>query len=77
MTSAEQLRLAATHPGSRAVSIAGVPWPLYKLAALVIGLLVLAVVAVVTTIAASAVLSATAATTAVWWLGLTLRHYRH
>jgi hypothetical protein len=77
MTTAEQFRSAVAHPGSRNVLIAGVAWPVYKVAALLIGLLVLGVVAVVTTIAAHAVLSAAAATTAVWWLGLTLRHYGH
>jgi hypothetical protein len=77
MTTAAQFRSAVAHPGSRDVLIAGVPWPVYKVAALLVGILVLGVVAVLTTIAASAVLSATAATTAVWWLGLTLRHYGH
>ena len=51
------------------VSIAGVPWPVYKLLALGIGLLVLVIVAVATGSAGSAVLSAAAAGTLVW-LGL-------
>ena len=51
------------------VSIAGVPWPVYKLLALAIGFLVLAVVAVVTGSAAPAVVSGAAAGTLVW-LGL-------
>ena len=48
------------------VSIAGVPWPVYKLLALVIGLLVLVIVAVATGSAAPSVLAAAAAGTAVW-----------
>lgn len=51
------------------VLIAGVPWPVYKLAALVVGVLVLVGVAAVTTSAAPAVLTAAASATAVW-LGL-------
>ncbi|HKP42278.1 hypothetical protein [Mycobacterium sp.] len=51
------------------VSIAGVPWPVYKLLALAIGFLVLAVVAVVTGSAAPAVVAGAAAGTLVW-LGL-------
>jgi hypothetical protein len=48
------------------VSIAGVAWPVYKLLALAIGLLVLVIVAVATGSAAPSVLAATAAGTAVW-----------
>jgi hypothetical protein len=48
------------------VSIAGVAWPVYKLLALAIGVVVLAVVALVTGSAAPAVLAAAAAATAVW-----------
>ena len=51
------------------VFIAGVPWPVYKLVALVVGAVVLIAVGVVTTSAAPAVLTAAAAATAVW-LGL-------
>jgi hypothetical protein len=51
------------------VSIAGVPWPVYKLLALAVGFIVLVIVAVATTSAAPAVLAAAAAGTAVW-LGL-------
>ena len=56
MTTAEQFVEAVTRPAST-VSIAGVPWPAYKVVALLIGLLVFAVVAVATTSAAPAVLS--------------------
>ena len=51
------------------VPIAGVPWPVYKLVALVIGVVVLIAVGVVTASAAPAVLTAAASATAVW-LGL-------
>jgi hypothetical protein len=48
------------------VRIAGVPWPLYKLVALGVGLAVLLVVGALTTSAAPAVLTAAAAATVVW-----------
>jgi hypothetical protein len=51
------------------VSIAGVPWPVYKLLALAVGFIVLVIVAVATTSAAPSVLAAAAAGTVVW-LGL-------
>ena len=51
---------------SAQVPIAGVPWPLYKLVALALGLVTLVVVFLVTASAAPAVLIATAVTTAVW-----------
>ena len=51
------------------IPIAGVPWPVYKLAALLVGAVVLVVVGVVTGSAAPAVLTAAGTATAVW-LGL-------
>jgi ABC-type polysaccharide/polyol phosphate export permease len=48
------------------VSIAGVAWPVYKLLALAIGLLVLVIVALATSSAAPSVLAAATAGTAVW-----------
>ena len=48
------------------VLIAGVPWPVYKLAALLVGAVVLIGVGVVTASAAPAVLTAAASATAVW-----------
>jgi hypothetical protein len=53
------------------VQIAGVPWPVYKLVALVVGALVLMIVGIATASAAPAVLAAAAATTVVW-LGLSI-----
>ena len=70
MTTAEQFREAVRHPAST-VSVAGVPWPAYKVVALLVGLLVFVVVAVATTTAATAVLSG-AAVGALVWLGLGL-----
>lgn len=48
------------------VLIAGVPWPRYKLVALLVGLVVCAAVGVVTLQAAPAVLAGAAAATVVW-----------
>ncbi len=70
MTTAGQFVEAVTRPAST-VSIAGVPWPAYKVVALLVGLLVFAVVAVVTTSAAPAVLSG-AGIGVLAWLGLGL-----
>ena len=48
------------------VPIAGIPWPLYKLVALAVGLATLVVVFLVTGSAAPAVLTAAAITTVGW-----------
>ncbi|BBY83889.1 hypothetical protein H7I53_19785 [Mycolicibacterium pulveris] len=48
------------------VSIAGVPWPVYKVLSVVIGLVVLGIVAIATTTAAPAVLAGAAAATVTW-----------
>ena len=48
------------------VSIAGVPWPVYKLLALAIAFAVLVIVAVATGSAGPSVLAAAAAGTLVW-----------
>jgi len=53
------------------VSVAGVPWPAYKLIALLVGVLALLIVGAVTTSAAVAVLSGAGVAT-VTWLGLSL-----
>lgn len=70
MTTAEQFRSAITRPTSE-ISVAGVPWPAYKVVALLVGLVVFGVVAVATTSASPAVLGGAAAASAVW-LGLGL-----
>ncbi len=69
MTTAEQFRAVVTQPATREVSIAGVPWPAYKVLALVVGFLVFAVVGVLTTSAGPAVLTAAAVATVVWLAG--------
>ena len=69
MTTAGHFRDAVTPPAST-VSIAGVEWPVYKLVALLVALLVFAVVAVVTTAAGPAVLSGAGVGTLAWLLGL-------
>lgn len=71
MTSVEQWRSALASTESH-VSIAGVPWPTYKLIALAVGMIVLVIVAAATTSAAPAVLAGAASATMVWMvLGLT------
>jgi hypothetical protein len=55
------------------ILVAGVPWPVYKVVALAVGLLVLVAVGIATASAAPAVLAAAAAGTVVW-LGLSLFH---
>lgn len=68
MTTAAQFRSTVAR-ATCDVSVAGVPWPAYKVIALLLGALVALVVAVVTTSAASAVLTGAAVGTAAW-LGL-------
>ncbi len=48
------------------ISIAGVPWPVYKLLAVAIGFLVLVIVTLATGSAAPSVLAGAAAATMVW-----------
>lgn len=74
MTTVHYLRDVVTRPAST-VSVAGVPWPTYKVVALLLGLLVFAVVAVVTTAAAPAVLGGAGVATLAWiTLGASARH---
>lgn len=65
MTTAEELR-SIVAPKNPEVPIAGVPWPRYKVVALIAGLVVLLVVGIVTMSTASAVLAGAATGTAVW-----------
>ncbi|KRD20448.1 hypothetical protein ASE48_01170 [Mycobacterium sp. Root265] len=51
------------------ISVAGVPWPMYKALALIIGALVLVVVGVATASLGPAVLTAAGAATLVWLAG--------
>lgn len=65
MTTAQEYGDAVTRPAGT-VSIAGVPWPTYKVVALLIGLMVFAVVATTTASAAPAVLSGAGVAAIVW-----------
>lgn len=62
--------------GSRVagIDVAGTEWPLYKLEALAIGVLVLLALFVITGTAQVAVLGAAATATLTWWVRLV--HYR-
>jgi hypothetical protein len=64
MTTAEQFR-ASVNRATCEVSVAGVPWPAYKLYALAVAVLVF-VVGLATMNTATAVLSAAGAATVVW-----------
>ncbi|GAA4480454.1 hypothetical protein GCM10023094_27000 [Rhodococcus olei] len=64
MTTAGHLHTRHTHG---TVDIAGTAWPLYKLEALVVGLLVFLTLLIVTQTLQPAVLAAAAATVIVWW----------
>jgi len=51
------------------ISVAGVPWPMYKALALIIGALVLVMVGLITASLGPAVLTAAGAATLVWLAG--------
>jgi hypothetical protein len=55
-----------TPPSPGTVSIAGVPWPIYKVAALLVGILVFIVATVITATTAAAVLTGAGAGAVVW-----------
>ena len=65
MTTAEHIRSIVTSKTTE-VTIAGVPWPRYKVVALVVGLIVAVVVGVVTMNPAPAVLAGATAGTLAW-----------
>jgi hypothetical protein len=65
MTAAGNFRVTASR-ADREISVAGVPWPAYKLIALAVGAVVLLIVAAITMSAGPAVLSAAAASTVTW-----------
>lgn len=71
MTTAHRLP-SVTSPKTSVVMIAGIPWPLYKVVALVVGFVALAVVGVITGSAGAAVLTAAAVSTVIWVTGLRL-----
>jgi hypothetical protein len=68
MTTAEHIRSIASS-NTQEVTIAGVPWPRYKVVALVIGFLAAVVVGIVTMTAGPAVVSGAAVGALVWLLG--------
>ena len=65
MTTASDFRATAARAACD-VSVAGVPWPAYKLIALVVGAVVAVVVGLVTMTAAPAVLGGAAAGAVTW-----------
>ncbi len=75
MTTAGHIRSIAPAKTSE-VRIAGVPWPLYKVIALLVGLAVALVVGAVATNAAPAVLGGAAVGTVVWLVLGSVQHYR-
>lgn len=72
-------RLLAPRSGAprsaHTVDLAGTAWPLYKLEALVVGVLVFVVLLATTATLQPAVLTAAAATVVVWWVRR--RHWAH
>jgi len=67
MTTAEEFGdQTPSSPGT--VSIAGIPWPIHKVAALLAGILVFVVMAVTTGTTAAAVLTGAGAAAAVWFI---------
>ncbi|MFC4602121.1 hypothetical protein [Rhodococcus kronopolitis] len=70
MTAADWTTAPHTGAPRRAhhVNLAGTDWPLYKLEALVVGLLVFVVTLAVTTALQPAVLLAAGATVTAWWV---------
>ncbi|CAN3128880.1 hypothetical protein ACNUDN_13200 [Mycobacterium sp. smrl_JER01] len=72
MTTAEQFRAAVASPAG-SISVAGVPWPTYKVVSLLAGLFVFLVVGAATLSAGSAVLSGAGVAILAWW-GLRILH---
>ncbi len=66
MTTAGNFRVAVTRAACD-VNVAGVPWPAYKLIALMLGALVSVTVGLATMLAAPAVLAGAAAGTVAWF----------
>lgn len=68
MTTAERVRDLSA-PRAATVSIAGVPWPLYKVVALIVGLVTFVVVGFATAAAAPAVLTGAGVAAVAWVAG--------
>jgi hypothetical protein len=73
MTTVEHIRAIAS---SNTVTIAGVPWPRYKVLALLVSLLAALVVGIVTMSPAAAVLTGAGAGTLVWLALAGTQHLR-
>lgn len=65
MTVVDHTRLS---PSRETIDLAGTAWPLYKIEALVVGVLVFLTVLVVTLAMQPAVLTAAAAAVLTWWV---------
>ncbi|MBX7454436.1 hypothetical protein GR927_41205 [Mycolicibacterium sp. 3033] len=65
MTTAQEFGSVVARPAGT-VSIAGVPWPTYKVVALLVGLITFAIMGVIFSAAAPAVLIATGVATVLW-----------
>jgi hypothetical protein len=75
MTTAEHIRsIGSSNPE---MTIAGVPWPRYKVVALLVGLIVAGIVGLVTMTAAPAVLTGAAVGTLIWLAQGSVQHFRH
>ncbi|MFE4502418.1 hypothetical protein ACFRFQ_21415 [Rhodococcus sp. NPDC056743] len=68
MTTAGFDTRASRRATDNSVDIAGTLWPLYKLEALVIGLIVFVAILAITTSMQPAVLTAAAAAVVTWWV---------
>ena len=75
VTTAEHIHSIASSKTSE-VTIAGVPWPLYKVLALVVGLVLAVVVGVVAHSAAPAVLAGAAVGTVIWLVLGSVQRFR-
>jgi hypothetical protein len=75
MTTAEHIRSIASS-NTAEVNIAGVPWPRYKVAALLVGLVATLVVGIATINAAPSVLAGAATGTLVWLVLGSIQRFR-
>lgn len=72
MTTVDRTRPSAAGVGAT-VDLAGTAWPLYKLEALAVGLLVFLAVLITTQVLQSAVLAAAGVSVVTWWVRRTHR----
>lgn len=67
MTTAEISTRGSRRTTDNCVDIAGTPWPLYKIEAVILGLILFVVILAVTTSMQVAVLTAASAAVITWW----------